>query len=677
MASEELLARLNDLTFFGKALSGDWADDVQMVDVSLDTEQMSQVKIRFADPGYTRLSAGAFSPGLPVYYRTTPMEATALATGGEVSAETVTVTARSKPIRALKRLRGERVLANVSPSQYVAEECKTAGVDYVVQDTTVRLSIVRDVPDNYNLDTIAGRNEAMEHYGYGRDNVNDERPSAWTTMQRLAKEEGFVVYESGGAIHFGKPSWLLSKYQIEAVKATWNTGDTTTDVVGVPVCTKSLDSTDGPDITFKVRSDRASEFLPGRVCHFSGVPAFQGYYLIRSLNYALTDLNSEATVNIGLPDDPSPQSAENIYGGVNQLPSSAVMAVQENLTTLLGIALPVIPIVPTGAPQSRNPYGTGVYVGADGIRHATPTASSSIGSAYLAASLVKLRKEIDSKWPERDRGLDGWLTESRTDGDGVPDAKGCVHGMTITAKGVDVLLLTRTLVGDERINYIKHGGWLTTRASGWRKTRLPATEEQYSTMVYIAVNADAKSESRATDWGITMSGTTQDDSRISRAIGDGASFGGGVLRERKPSAEDFASVAAAQVGVPYREGVEVDRTVDNPTGFDASELVEWSVARVGTSFTDGVRNQRQAILRAGQDIPVASALKVRGALLFVGDKHVAISMGNGFVIEAIASQYAVTRGDSVLRQAEWTSAGLIPVLNYPTVKVTKDGTPIL
>ena len=123
----------------------------------------------------------------------------------------------------------------------------------------------------------------------------------------------------------------------------------------------------------------------------------------------------------------------------------------------------------------------------------------------------------------------------------------------------------------------------------------------------------------------------------------------------------FMRLLLAQVGDVYRLGVEVDLTADDPDAWDCSELVQWAAARCGVTFPDGSAAQLAACQKAGTMLRTVDAgLRQRGALLF-HPGHVAISLGDGRVVEAANAKSGVTTNPGAGR---FTSAALLPGLTY-------------
>lgn len=122
------------------------------------------------------------------------------------------------------------------------------------------------------------------------------------------------------------------------------------------------------------------------------------------------------------------------------------------------------------------------------------------------------------------------------------------------------------------------------------------------------------------------------------------------------TATEFIAQAMSQSGAKYVWGAKPSKGEAKPEGFDCSGLVRWAAGRAGISLPEGSMQQLDAV----KEIPVEQALKTRGALVFYkGDpNHVAISLGNGKVLEA-TSPWGVTTS---IRTGRFTLGGLIPGL---------------
>lgn len=129
------------------------------------------------------------------------------------------------------------------------------------------------------------------------------------------------------------------------------------------------------------------------------------------------------------------------------------------------------------------------------------------------------------------------------------------------------------------------------------------------------------------------------------------------------TASSFVALAQQQLGDAYVWGSHPSTQNLDPTSFDCSGLVAWAASRMGLNMQGTAATQYQKCRDAGQEISVAQASQIRGALLFHTDlSHVAISLGDGKnTIEAMGTKYGVVNGPIGNR---FGRAGLIPQLKY-------------
>lgn len=139
-----------------------------------------------------------------------------------------------------------------------------------------------------------------------------------------------------------------------------------------------------------------------------------------------------------------------------------------------------------------------------------------------------------------------------------------------------------------------------------------------------------------------------------------------------PTARQFVDLLLSQDGDKYVWGAEASASDTNPSAFDCSELVQWGCARLGVKAPDGSWYQARWCKMNGTLIPVQEGIDTLGALLFrfdsdpftttPGNRHVAVSQGNGKTIEARGTKFGVGQFDTAGRG--WTHAGLVPGLTY-------------
>jgi hypothetical protein len=97
----------------------------------------------------------------------------------------------------------------------------------------------------------------------------------------------------------------------------------------------------------------------------------------------------------------------------------------------------------------------------------------------LAPSLIALMNEVDARWPRRPKGYDGSIgdaahaargSEHNPDRDSDPMPLGTVSAVDITKHtAAMVARLLDELIGDPRVWYVIHDGFIYSRTHGWAK----------------------------------------------------------------------------------------------------------------------------------------------------------------------------------------------------------------
>lgn len=251
--------------FRGRSISSTNSDVISTITFDSTTTAVTEISITIEDPMFAMLKSGIFDIGTPVTYGSTKLAVAVLATNAGGGSGGIEVKCRPRGINKLKKLRGKFVMANSSPSAYVMAECNEAGVDCIAQPSNKKVRIARDTPQK------------------GQDYDETNYPSAWTTFQRLANEYGYLMYESGGTVYFGQPTWLADRNP--TVVVNWY-DDNGTEPYDVPQFRQSVDSED-VEVTLNLPLKRADDVAPGYPITIKGFPVFAGTYLITGVNYPL------------------------------------------------------------------------------------------------------------------------------------------------------------------------------------------------------------------------------------------------------------------------------------------------------------------------------------------------------------------------------------------------------
>ncbi len=159
--------------------------------------------------------------------------------------------------------------------------------------------------------------------------------------------------------------------------------------------------------------------------------------------------------------------------------------------------------------------------------------------------------------------------------------------------------------------------------------------------------------------------------------------------------ESVLLLAIQQAGDTYVMNSVVNFNDPDPEVFDCSGLVQWSCHRAGVTpnLPRASWQQAQFCGKNGTFMEVLDAVETRGALLFsffdernppapvdvisVTSRpklaHVAISLGNGWTMEAANSTKGVNQFDSAKRK-KWTHAARIPGVDYGPTPVPEPTT---
>lgn len=280
------------IQFRGKPLDKDAADLITSATIEMGTDQVTELSMSFDDPGFRLLDQRIFDLDTVVRYRGLHLHIAVLETDAGGGLGGITIKCRPTAVRKLKQLRGRKVRHNITPGVYLVSECELADVAKrpVVQHSQKKKKIVRDV----------------EEAGASYD--PSDIPSAWTTTQRLAGEIGFYVYEVGGVIYFGRPTWLVKK-QPKVMVDWYDEGGN--EPLTIPQIRHSIDSED-IEVTLTLPLRRAGEVIPGKGLALRGFPKYSDTYFITNVSYPLAGKGESISVTATTVRNPEPQPSGGI-----------------------------------------------------------------------------------------------------------------------------------------------------------------------------------------------------------------------------------------------------------------------------------------------------------------------------------------------------------------------------
>ena len=250
--------------------------------MSLTVEQASEISIDFNDPNWTY--AQSFKDpkakknedrgpiGKKAMYGTDmPLAVTSMSLGpGPVGIGGTTLKLQPGGIFRSKNIKGTLTRNNITPTQYAKDAAAHAGMKFVGQNSPVRPSIVRDT---------AAANDASSE------------ASDWSTVQRLAGEEGFLAYECLNTLYFATPKWLFDKMPTYTVGLGSLVADDNFRLMELPSIEMSTAKKDADEITFKLPLRAAGKILPGHTVTVKGVPGIgDTKLLVTSVDYPLVGI---------------------------------------------------------------------------------------------------------------------------------------------------------------------------------------------------------------------------------------------------------------------------------------------------------------------------------------------------------------------------------------------------
>lgn len=138
-------------------------------------------------------------------------------------------------------------------------------------------------------------------------------------------------------------------------------------------------------------------------------------------------------------------------------------------------------------------------------------------SYYLAASLKKLRDEVNGLWPHRSKVSDGWVGDTSHQArksDHNPDysSGGVVRALDVTARGIDVNRLLRHTTNDSRVSYVIYNRRIYTHARGWYRY---TGSNPHTSHVHVSIAHSRTAERDVKTWMRSTSTSTSSSSSSS------------------------------------------------------------------------------------------------------------------------------------------------------------------
>lgn len=123
-------------------------------------------------------------------------------------------------------------------------------------------------------------------------------------------------------------------------------------------------------------------------------------------------------------------------------------------------------------------------------------------SPTLAGCLADLRREVDERWPHRDRSSDGWIGDaahSRRVSDHNPDQYGVVHALDLTAAGIQPWTVVLAAVMHPATTYVIFRGRIWSRSHAFYVRHYDGPDN-HARHVHVSVSADRRLQNSRRPW---------------------------------------------------------------------------------------------------------------------------------------------------------------------------------
>ena len=129
---------------------------------------------------------------------------------------------------------------------------------------------------------------------------------------------------------------------------------------------------------------------------------------------------------------------------------------------------------------------------------------------HLAPSLAQLRREINTRWPSRDKTSDGTIGDaahSARASDHNPNSRGSVNAIDIDEDGIDAWGLVALLITDPRVYYVIYEGRIWQRKYGF-KPRPYTGINAHRQHIHVSIIQSVAAEQNTTPWGVAKIGAS-------------------------------------------------------------------------------------------------------------------------------------------------------------------------
>jgi hypothetical protein len=121
---------------------------------------------------------------------------------------------------------------------------------------------------------------------------------------------------------------------------------------------------------------------------------------------------------------------------------------------------------------------------------------------HVAPSLVRLRDEVNARWPKRDKGSDGSIGDaahSARFSDHNPNDRNSVNALDIDKDGIDAKWLVSRLIKHPAVQYVIFNRTIWSRTDGFKPRRYHGSNP-HTMHIHVSIRQTVGAESTKTKW---------------------------------------------------------------------------------------------------------------------------------------------------------------------------------
>lgn len=314
--------RLDRVLARGAKLKGNVAQRVTAAALELTNAEagVSQLTLTVSDPDLTILESRLFEPGSRNsagsrldYGEALQFEVAAVEVTDSGDGPLLYVTARSLGGQRMRRAKGPLIRKKITPTEFAELLGKEAGLKFVGEPSPQRATISRQ--------------------------TGEDGETSWDTIQRLARELGYIAFEAAGVLYFGRPTWLINRQAATVLEVAHKRDGR---VRGMPTCRRSSDDPKKvATVSVDLEPTLGDDVRPGHRLTLRGVPLFDGRYLVTRVAIPLAG-DGWVTVDASTPVNPEPEPPEKkapAGDGTSSLPGAPAPTGRGTASAMVAVAL--------------------------------------------------------------------------------------------------------------------------------------------------------------------------------------------------------------------------------------------------------------------------------------------------------------------------------------------------